>query len=774
MLTHISQGVAAFRRAGNSTTVGNDPARRRGRAGRGRAAGRCVAEAVERRLFLSAGDPNREFGIGGLAQVDVAYAAQTVDMDSAGNKTVIVADVYGEKHQMGMVVVRLGSTGRPDATFGGGTGMVHLPYAADRVLVKPSGKVVIAARAQIEGGVDEAYTQPRLIQLRADGTLDRTFSGDGVAELQFDVGAMARASDGVVWVAGPNYGSGLIQAADIQIDGSVGHRRFGFELYGGNVTSILLPSDGSVVLAASAVQYMPLDPNQSQEPVGEALFKVGGSGGSWGGPVVLPDGYRIGDATLAPGGDVLVAAAKDGKYVQPLRYNADGTFDRAYTSLVRNTEASPFGWVSVSDVQVAADGKAVVFTGGGSPDEDGGPAVARYNADGTLDKTFAPGLGYRPTVGDQGDLQDDGKIVVAGGGVTAARYWYADGPNTMPFVPAADGTLTLNSTGGADTVRVHAAPVVQGGPVVWRVRVNEFYRAVDPAKVKRIVVNAGAGDDVIDLSAVGVATVIYGGSGNDMLAGGGGNDLLDGGTGRDDLHGNAGNDTADYTTRTASVTVSLDDNNNDGQAGEWDNVFTDVENVNGGGGNDVLRGSAVANVLRGNGGNDHLFGGAGNDRLFGNSGNDLLRGEGDNDRLDGGSGADDMSGGDGTDTLDYGARTGGVYVGLGTYADDGEAGEHDNARNDNEVVIGGAGRDTFVGTSAANVFYGGGGDDILYGRGGNDTLHGGSGRNRLYGEDGDDTFYVRNGLTDQLDGGTGYDAAQRDPFDVLKSIEKAL
>ena len=48
-----------------------------------------------------------------------------------------------------------------------------------------------------------------------------------------------------------------------------------------------------------------------------------------------------------------------------------------------------------------------------------------------------------------------------------------------------------------------------------------------------------------------------------------------------------------------------------------------------------------------------------------------------------------MSGGDGTDTLDYGARTASVSAGLGTYADDGEAGEHDNARNDNEIVIGG-------------------------------------------------------------------------------------
>ena len=735
---------------------------------------RCVAEAVERRLFLSAGDPNRDFGIGGLTHADVGGDfTQTIDMDSVGNKTVIVADVYGEKHQVGMVVVRLDAAGRPDSTFGGGDGFVGLPYAADHVLVKPTGKVVIAARARIEGGVDEDYTQPRLIQLRNDGTLDPTFAGDGVAELGITVGAMARGSDGVVWVAGPDAG-GWIGVVDYQIDGSVGHRTFGLETYQGDVHSILLPADGSIVLAASA-DFVPILPSDPDRPEGELLFKFGGSGLSWGGPIGLADGYRFGDAALAPGGDVLVAAAKDGKYLQPLRYNADGTFDRAYTSVVRDTEAAPGGFVSATDVRIAGDGKAVVFTAGGSPDADSGTAVIRYNTDGSLDKTFAPGLGYRPTAGEQGDLQDDGKIVVAGGDVTAARYWYADGPNPVPMVPAADGTLTLNGTGGADTVRIHAAPVVQGGPVVWRVRVNEFYRAVAPAAVKRIVVTTGSGDDVIDLSAIGVATAIYGGSGNDILEGGTGNDLLDGGTGADEMHGNGSIDTADYGTRTAAVTVTLaDGNNNDGQTGEWDNVFADVENVNGGSGNDVLRGSSVANVLRGSGGNDQLFGGAGNDTLLGNSGNDLLRGEAGNDRLDGGSGADDMSGGDGTDTLDYGARTGALYVGLGTYADDGEAGEHDNARNDNEVVIGGAGRDTIIGTAAANVFYGGGGDDLLYGRGGNDTFYAGSGRNRLFGEDGDDTFYARNGLTDQLDGGAGYDSAQRDSFDLLKSIEKFL
>jgi Ca2+-binding RTX toxin-like protein len=74
-----------------------------------------------------------------------------------------------------------------------------------------------------------------------------------------------------------------------------------------------------------------------------------------------------------------------------------------------------------------------------------------------------------------------------------------------------------------------------------------------------------------------------------------------------------------------------------------------VENVIGGGGNDLLIGNALENVLNGGVGNDILLGGAGNDTLvggpasgdgrdilFGGSGLDALRGGGSEDLLFGG------------------------------------------------------------------------------------------------------------------------------------------
>ena len=105
----------------------------------------------------------------------------------------------------------------------------------------------------------------------------------------------------------------------------------------------------------------------------------------------------------------------------------------------------------------------------------------------------------------------------------------------------------------------------------------------------------GAGADTLVGSAG--TNVLRGGAGNDSLSGGGGNDTLDGGADADTLAGGSGTDTADYSTRSSGVNVSIDGVANDGEPGEADNVATDVENLTGGSGADTLTGSGAANTL---------------------------------------------------------------------------------------------------------------------------------------------------------------------------------
>src|SRR5829696_2894770 len=113
---------------------------------------------------------------------------------------------------------------------------------------------------------------------------------------------------------------------------------------------------------------------------------------------------------------------------------------------------------------------------------------------------------------------------------------------------------------------------------------------------------------------------LFGLNGDDTLNAFGGNDLLKGG-GADVLNGGSGNDTADYGDSASGVTVLLDTGNASGGTAQGD-TLNSIENVNGSGSDDLLRGTAGVNVLSGAGGDDILKGGGGADQLIGGGGSD--------------------------------------------------------------------------------------------------------------------------------------------------------
>ena len=212
--------------------------------------------------------------------------------------------------------------------------------------------------------------------------------------------------------------------------------------------------------------------------------------------------------------------------------------------------------------------------------------------------------------------------------------------------------------------------------------------------------------------------------------------MLDGGDGADVIAGGTGTDAADYSSRTAPVTVRLNAVADDGGSAEGDNVALDVEEVEGGSAGDTIVGGvgaqAAPNFFYGNGGADSLQGGDGVDQLFGGDGNDsilggndtdIMGGEAGDDTFDGGSGADFFEGGDGLgDTADYSSRSAAVFVNLAVAGGDGSAGENDDVFGDVENITGGSGADTLTGNLSANTLLGGAG---------NDTLSGADGERRL-------------------------------------------
>jgi hypothetical protein len=149
------------------------------------------------------------------------------------------------------------------------------------------------------------------------------------------------------------------------------------------------------------------------------------------------------------------------------------------------------------------------------------------------------------------------------------------------------------------------------------------------AGVTRVIVSLGDRDDSLNSFATAdfpIAITADGGPGADELQGGSQADVIGGGDGSDgftqtggadDVSGGPGFD-SERLGPLDSVTVSLDDLPNDGEAGgaQGMNVHSDVENLQGTGGNDVLIGSDAANELDG--------GFAGNDTLIGRGGLDFL------------------------------------------------------------------------------------------------------------------------------------------------------
>lgn len=147
--------------------------------------------------------------------------------------------------------------------------------------------------------------------------------------------------------------------------------------------------------------------------------------------------------------------------------------------------------------------------------------------------------------------------------------------------------------------------------------------ALAAAPALAAVITGTQGADV--LTGTGEDDTLAGLGGNDRLRGGDGNDTLDGGAGTDDIAGGDGRDAVSYSQH-GGVTVSLDDLANDGGSGELDNTQTDIEDIFGSPGNDVLQGNAGANTIDGSGGDDRLLGGGGRDSLFGGDGGDRLDG----------------------------------------------------------------------------------------------------------------------------------------------------
>jgi Ca2+-binding RTX toxin-like protein len=262
------------------------------------------------------------------------------------------------------------------------------------------------------------------------------------------------------------------------------------------------------------------------------------------------------------------------------------------------------------------------------------------------------------------------------------------------------------------------------------------------------IIYGGAGDD--EESGDSGADRLYGGTGTDGLQGWDGDDILVGDKGADYLTGGSGTDTADYSQETgggavianlsgAAVTAP------DGTvmaAGQGRDTWGDI---------DVY--SGMENVRTG-AGNDAVYGGAEANRFETGAGSDTLSGGGGDDVLDGGTGADAMIGGLGNDIfyVDNADDVVTENAGEGT-ADEVRTGltGYVLAANVEKLTWTGAGGGDVRGNGLDNVLNGGTANDFIRAQdGGNDTVSLGAGDDAVY-------FGAAYTSADVVDGGSGKD-----------------
>lgn len=361
----------------------------------------------------------------------------------------ILRFVSGVVFSLSGVAVQASAPGTLDPSFGGGDGVVLTGFnpvdaSAQAVLQQPDGKLVVAGWVS---ATNPSTDEKRMMVARyhsSNGTLDTTFSGDGVMQISYDDGiraqALARQSDGKLLVAGwtRHVGSNdKLAVVRINANGTLD------ALFGSNGIStadagptnarafaVAARSDGSIWVAGYSSQA-----GTNGDDFMLVRFKSNGAldtGFGSGGGILTDIGrgtdraYALlkqadGKTVLMGESAVLVNNVPVGRHFGVLRFNSDGSLDKSFSGDGKQTTAfrSSDDAVARTGIQ-QKDGRLVVV--GSSAATSGGDrdiAIVRYLSTGALDSNFGNNGKVLTDIDGDDDVatgviqQYDGKLLVA-------------------------------------------------------------------------------------------------------------------------------------------------------------------------------------------------------------------------------------------------------------------------------------------------------------------------------------------------------------------------
>ena len=421
------------------------------------------------------GDLDTDFGSNGWVTTAIGsdndYGLSTA-IQADGK--VVVAGFSNNGADYDFAVVRYNADGSLDTGFGTG-GQVTTAIGAGHdygyaVAIQADGKIVVAGASTNGADFDVA-----VVRYNTDGSLDTGFGTGGKLTTAIGAGqdhgyAVAIQADGKIVVAGyANTGGALFDFAAVRYntDGSL-DAGFGT---GGKVTTVIgasysagqsvaIQTDGKIVVAGyvhtggyddiAVVRY-------NADGSLDAAFGTGGQVTTAIG-TLSEDGYSV---AIQDDGKIVVAGVTQitvSDYDFALvRYNADGSLDTGFGTGGKVTTSFSTGKDYGYSVAIQADGKMVV-AGYAYNGADFDIAVARYNADGSLDTGFGTGGQVTTAIGpgqDNGRSEairaDGNKVVVAGYAhngtdydIAVLRYYLTDVVDST----GAASSLSANGVGG--------------------------------------------------------------------------------------------------------------------------------------------------------------------------------------------------------------------------------------------------------------------------------------------------------------------------------------